>query len=84
MILLGEIGGEFEEEAANYISRHFSKPVMALVVGKSAPANSILGHAGAVITNDCGSAQKKIDVLRDEGVVVVDIPEDIPELLKKI
>lgn len=84
MILIGEIGGEFEEEAANYISRHFSKPIMALIVGKSAPANRILGHAGAVITNDCGSAQRKIDVLRDAGVIVVDIPEDIPELLKKI
>ncbi len=84
IVLLGEIGGEFEEEAANYISRHFSKPVIALVVGKSAPANSILGHAGAVITNDCGSAQRKIDVLRDAGVVVADIPEDIPELIKKI
>jgi succinyl-CoA synthetase alpha subunit len=84
MILLGEIGGEFEEEAANYISRHFSKSVLALIVGKSAPANRILGHAGAVITNDCGSAQRKIDVLRDAGVGIVDIPEDIPELLKKI
>ncbi len=84
MILLGEIGGEFEEEAANYISRHFSKPVLALIVGKSAPANSILGHAGAIITNNCGSAQRKIDVLRDAGVVIADTPEDIPELLKKI
>jgi len=84
MILLGEIGGEFEEAAANYISRHFSKPVLALIVGKSAPANSILGHAGAIITNNCGSAQRKIDVLRDAGVVIADTPEDIPELIKKI
>jgi succinyl-CoA synthetase alpha subunit len=84
MILLGEIGGEFEEEAANYISRHFTKPVLALVVGKSAPANSILGHAGAVITNNCGSAQRKIEVLRDAGVLIADIPEDIPVLLNKI
>jgi len=55
-----------------------------LIVGKSAPANRILGHAGAVVTNGCGSAQKKIDVLRDAGVKIADIPEDIPELLKKI
>ena len=84
MILIGEIGGEFEEEAAHYISRHISKPVIALVVGKSAPANSILGHAGAVITNDCESATRKIDMLRDAGVIVADISDDIPELLKKI
>jgi len=84
MILLGEIGGEFEEAAANYISRHFSKPVLALIVGKSAPANSILGHAGAIITNECGSAQKKIDVLRDAGVEIADTPEDIPKLIKNI
>lgn len=84
MILIGEIGGEFEEKATNYILRHFSKPVLALIVGKFAPANSILGHAGAIVTNDCGSAQRKIAVLRDAGVEIVDIPEGIPELLKKI
>ncbi len=56
---------------ANYILRHFSKPVMVLIVGKFAPANSILGHAGAVVTSDCGSAQRKIGVLRDAGVEIV-------------
>jgi len=84
VILLGEIGGEFEEAAANYISRHFTKSVVALVVGKSAPAKSIFGLAGAVITNDYGSAQKKIDVLRDAGVEIAETLEDFPALLEKI
>ena len=83
MILLGEIGGEFEEAAASYISRHFTKSVLALIVGRSVPAKIILGHAGAVITDDCGSAQRKIDVLRDAGVVIAEIIEDIPALLEK-
>ncbi len=56
---------------ANYILWHFSKPVLALIVGKFAHANSILGHAGAVVTSDCGSAQRKIGVLRDAGVEIV-------------
>ena len=84
IILLGEIGGEFEEDAANYISRHCTKKVLALIVGKSAPANSIMGHAGAVVSNDCGSAQGKIDVLREAGVEIADIPENIPDLIRKI
>jgi len=83
VILLGEFGGEFEEAAASYISRHFTKSVLALIVGKSAPAKIILGHAGAVITNDCGSAQRKIDVLCDAGVLIAEIIEDIPALLEK-
>ena len=57
---------------------------MALIVEKPAPAKIILGHAGAVVTNDCGSAQRKIDVLRDAGVEIAEIIEDVPALLEKI
>ncbi len=84
VILLGEISGEFEEEAASYISRHFTKSGLVLIAGRSAPAKIILGFAGAVVTNNCGSAQRKIDVLRDAGVVIAEIIEDIPALLEKI
>jgi len=52
-------------------------------VGKSAPAKITFGHAGAVITNDCGSAQRKIDILRDAGVAIAEIIEDIPAILIK-
>ena len=84
VVLLGEIGGELEEVADSYISRHFTKSVVTLIVGKSAPAKIILDHAGAVVTNDCRSAQKKIDVLRDAGVKVAEIIKDIPALLERI
>jgi len=84
MILLGEVDGEFEEEAVNYISRHFTKSVLVIIVGKSAPAKITLGHAGAVIINDCGPAQRENDILRDAGVIIAEIMEDIPALLEKI
>ena len=83
VLLLGEISGEIEEAAANYISRHFTKSVVALIVGKSAPAKFILDHAGAVVTNDYGSAQRKINVLRDAGVEIAENIDDIPTLLVK-
>lgn len=82
--MLGEIGGEFEEAAASYFSRHFTKFIVALIVRKSAPAIIILSHAGAVVTNGCRSAQRKIDVLRDAGVEIAEIIKDIPALLEKI
>jgi len=83
VVLLGEIGGEFEEAAASYISRHFTKSVVPLIVGKSAPAKIILGHAGAVVINDCGSAQRKIDILRYACVEIAEIIKDIPVLLER-
>jgi succinyl-CoA synthetase alpha subunit len=76
--------GYFGGRPVNYISQHFRKSVLALIVEKPAPAKNILSHTGAVVTYDCGSAQRKIDVLRDAGVEIAETTEDIPALLEKI
>jgi succinyl-CoA synthetase alpha subunit len=78
--LIGEIGGGAEERAAAIISR-MSKPVVALIAGRSAPPGKRFGHAGAIIQQGVGSAQQKIDILRQAGVSIVDSPAQIPAAL---
>lgn len=79
--LIGEIGGGAEERAANFIS-HMSKPVVALIAGRSAPPGKRFGHAGAIIQAGVGSAQQKMDLLSQAGVTIADSPAQIPALLK--
>ena len=83
VVLLGEIGGHMEEEAAEYIKKEFSKPVVALIVGRTAPPGQKMGHAGAIVQQGRGSAQDKISALRDAGALIVRAPREIPDLLKK-
>lgn len=83
VVLIGEIGGTAEEEAAEYIKREFSKPVVAYIAGRSAPPGKRMGHAGAIITRGKGTAESKIKALNDAGVDVASYPQDVPELLKK-
>jgi len=83
VILLGEIGGYLEEEAADYLEKGYPKPVVALVVGKSAPLGQKMGHAGAIIQNGKGSAQDKIRKLREAGALIASAPREIPVLLKE-
>jgi succinyl-CoA synthetase alpha subunit len=78
--LIGEIGGGAEERAAGIISR-MSKPVVALIAGRSAPPGKRFGHAGAIIQQGMGSAQQKMDILRKVGVTIVDTPAQIPGAL---
>lgn len=83
VILLGEIGGHIEEEAAEYINGGFSKPVIALVVGRAAPRGEKMGHAGAIIQEGRGSAQDKIATLKDAGAIIANSPREISSIIKK-
>jgi succinyl-CoA synthetase alpha subunit len=83
VVLLGEIGGHLEEEAAIYMKSGYPKPVIALVVGRSAPPGQKMGHAGAIIQQGRGSAQEKIAALKGAGALIAKSPEEIPGLLKK-
>ena len=83
VVLIGEIGGTAEEDAAEYIRTEFNKPVVAYIAGRSAPPGKRMGHAGAIITRGKGTAESKIKALNSAGVDVADYPQDIPLLLEK-
>jgi len=71
VVIIGEIGGSAEEEAAEYIRREFQKPVIAFVAGQTAPPDKRMGHAGAIISGGKGKAQDKIKALEDAGIALV-------------
>jgi succinyl-CoA synthetase alpha subunit len=77
VILIGEIGGASEEEAADYIRTRFGKPVVAFITGQNAPPGRRMGHAGAVISGDRGSAKGKMEALRAAGATVVENPAEM-------
>jgi succinyl-CoA synthetase alpha subunit len=82
VVLIGEIGGRAEVDAAEFIKSHMTKPVAAFIAGKSAPPGTRMGHAGAIIEGGEGTATEKINALLSAGVKVADNPEQIPSLLK--
>ncbi|MDH5780941.1 MAG: succinate--CoA ligase subunit alpha [Candidatus Bathyarchaeota archaeon] len=80
--LIGEIGGNLEELAADFVSKEgYSKPVVAFVAGRTAPPGKRMGHAGAIITGGAGTAQSKIDAFRKAGIEVAEKPSDVATLL---
>lgn len=81
IILIGEIGGDLEERAAEFIKKNVTKPVIAYIAGKSAPKGKRMGHAGAVVYGDRGTAESKIKFLRDNGVKVVNLPSEITKYI---
>jgi succinyl-CoA synthetase alpha subunit len=81
VVLCGEIGGSDEEDAAEFI-RTMSKPVVAFISGRTAPPGKRMGHAGAIISGNTGTAQGKVAALRAAGVPVAETIFDIPELVK--
>lgn len=81
IVLIGEIGGNEEELAADYISRYMTKPVVAFIAGVTAPPGKRMGHAGAIIEGKEGTAQEKIKILEESGIRVAQFPEQIPSLL---
>jgi succinyl-CoA synthetase alpha subunit len=82
VVLIGEIGGRAEIEAAEFIKAHMTKPVAAFIAGKSAPKGTRMGHAGAIVEGGEGTAEEKIAALQAAGVRVADNPDQIPDLLK--
>jgi len=83
VVLIGEIGGDEEERAAEHIAQSMSKPVAAFVAGRTAPPGRRMGHAGAIISGGTGTAESKRTALRDAGVRVADSPLQIPALLRE-
>lgn len=81
IVLIGEIGGEAEEKAAEFIQAQVSKPVVAFISGRTAPPGKRMGHAGAIISGGKGGAEAKVAALQEAGVVVVDRPDQIPDAL---
>lgn len=83
IVMIGEIGGNDEEQAADYINERMTKPVVSFIAGKTAPPGKRMGHAGAIVQGGAGTAKDKIAALKRAGVRVADHPEQIPELLKR-
>lgn len=81
IVLIGEIGGTAEEEAAEFIKNRMSKPVVAYIAGRTAPPGRKMGHAGAIISQGRGSAKSKSKALNDAGARVADRPSEIVRLL---
>jgi len=83
IVIIGEIGGEDEEKAAEYIRRAVSKPVVAFISGRTAPPGKRMGHAGAIISGGKGTAAAKVEAFEAAGVPVADRPDQIPGLIRE-
>lgn len=81
IVMIGEIGGNAEEQAAAYIAQHVTKPVTSFIAGRTAPPGKRMGHAGAIVEGKSGTAESKVAALRAAGVRVADNPDDIAKIV---
>ena len=82
IVMVGEIGGGEEEDAAQFIKQHVTKPVVAYIAGQTAPPGKRMGHAGAIVTGGKGTAASKVEALQEAGIHVVDSPTELGQTIK--
>jgi succinyl-CoA synthetase alpha subunit len=82
IVMVGEIGGNDEELAAEFIKTHITKPVVGYIAGQTAPPGKRMGHAGAIVTGNSGTATGKISAMRAAGVNMVSSPSDIGSAMR--
>ncbi|MFB6346435.1 MAG: succinate--CoA ligase subunit alpha [bacterium] len=83
IVVIGEIGGDAEQQAAEYYEREMDTPVVSFIAGKSAPEGKRMGHAGAIISDEAGTTEAKIKAFEAVGVPVANYPSEVPELLNQ-
>ena len=84
VVMIGEIGGTDEQEAARFVKSSMTKPVVGFVAGRTAPPGKRMGHAGAIISGGGGTAQEKTEAMNAAGIPVARVPSDIPGLVLKV
>jgi succinyl-CoA synthetase alpha subunit len=82
IVIVGEIGGSAEEKAAEYMRAFGKKPAVAFIAGRSAPAGKRMGHAGAIVSGNQGTAESKVKAFEAAGIPVANAPSEIPALVK--
>ncbi|HSJ25787.1 MAG TPA: succinate--CoA ligase subunit alpha [Longimicrobiales bacterium] len=84
VVMIGEIGGTDEQEAAQFVADRMSKPVVGFIAGQTAPPGRRMGHAGAIISGSSGTAEEKIQAFQDAGIAVMKKPSDVVDLVRNV
>jgi succinyl-CoA synthetase alpha subunit len=84
VVMIGEIGGTDEQDAAEFVKARMSKPVVGFIAGQTAPPGRRMGHAGAIISGSSGTAEEKIQAFQDAGITVMKKPSDVVDLVRKV